>query len=71
MGRHLESLLAMQEVFRTSHGKYAKTFPSHWPILKMDRIYFNHLKLLECQCLNGQPWKQLSDHLPLYARFEY
>ena len=71
MGRHLESLLAMREVFRASHGKYAKTFPSNWPILKMDRIYFSHLKLLECQCLNGQPWKQLSDHLPLYAQFEY
>ncbi len=71
MGKHLESLLAMQEAFRVSHGKYAKTFPSNWPVLKMDRIYFNHLKLLECQCLNGQPWRELSDHLPLYAQFEY
>ena len=71
MGTHLESSLTMQEAFRATHGKYARTFPSNWPVLKMDRIYFNDLNLLDCKCLKGPPWQQLSDHLPLYAQFEF
>lgn len=69
MGRHLESMLSMDEVYRATHGKYAKTFPSKWPMLQMDRVYFRRLKLLECECLNAPPWRLLSDHLPLFARF--
>lgn len=70
MGRKLEDQLSMQEVYRSTHGRYAKTFPSNRPILQMDRVYFKHLKLLECECLNMPPWGQLSDHLPLYAQFD-
>ena len=71
LGRRLEADLALQEAFRLSHGRYARTWPAHWPVLQMDRIYFRGLKLDECKCYNGQPWKQLSDHSPLYAKFEF
>ncbi len=69
MGRTLESQLKMQEAFRTTHGNYAKTFPSHLPMLRMDRIYYRGVRLLESVRLERQPWNQLSDHLPLLARF--
>ena len=69
MGRTLEAQLQMQEAFRATHGNYAKTFPSHLPMLRMDRIYYRGIRLLESIRLERQPWNQLSDHLPLLARF--
>ncbi len=69
MGRTLEAQLGMQEAFRSAHGNYAKTFPSHLPMLRMDRIYYRGVRLLESIRLERQPWSQLSDHLPLLARF--
>ncbi|MDH5355973.1 MAG: endonuclease/exonuclease/phosphatase family protein [Gammaproteobacteria bacterium] len=71
MGQHFESQLSLEEAHKTTHGKYAKTFPANWPILQMDRVYYRQLKLLECECLNMQPWGRLSDHLPLYAQFSF
>ena len=70
LGKRLETGLAMQEAFRLSHGRYARTWPSNWPLLRMDRIYFRGVKLETCQCYGGLPWKRLSDHAPLYAKFE-
>jgi len=70
MGKKLERQLMMQEVYRASRGYYAKTFPSIQPMLKMDRVYFRQLQLLDCQCLEHHPWHELSDHLPLYAQFK-
>jgi endonuclease/exonuclease/phosphatase family metal-dependent hydrolase len=69
LGRTLESQLGMQEAFRKMYGSYAKTFPSHRPMLRMDRIYFRGLDLVDSFCLHRHPWNELSDHLPLYARF--
>lgn len=69
LGRSLESQLGMREAFSQLNGKCAKTFPSHRPMLRMDRIYFRGVELLDSYCLERQPWDQLSDHLPLYARF--
>ena len=69
-GVRLESELKMKEVFRVKHGKHARTFPSSLPVLKMDRIYYRGLNALECECFNKPPWKSLSDHSPLYAKFD-
>ncbi|MCP4494381.1 MAG: EEP domain-containing protein [Gammaproteobacteria bacterium] len=71
MGQYLENSLMLDEIHRSTHGKYARTFPSNWPILKMDRVYFRQMQLLDCQCLDHHPWGKLSDHLPLYAQFEF
>jgi endonuclease/exonuclease/phosphatase family metal-dependent hydrolase len=70
-GRRLESQLDMHEAFRTKFHQYAKTFPSHLPLLRMDRIYFRQLQLLDCERLSGKPWNSLSDHLPLSASFSW
>ena len=68
-GVRLEAALGMEEVIRSTRGQYAKTYPSHWPLLRMDRIYFRGAKLLNSACFNDPPWKTMSDHLPLYACF--
>lgn len=70
-GLRLELQLDMRETFRTKFNQYAKTFPAHFPVLRMDRIYFRHLQLLDCERLSGKPWNNLSDHLPLYASFSW
>ena len=67
--RHLNQDLGVYEVFKTSSGKYARTFPGWLPALSMDRIYTRGLDLVSCSRLHGDPWRKLSDHIPLMAEF--
>jgi endonuclease/exonuclease/phosphatase family metal-dependent hydrolase len=70
VGRHLDPALGLEEVFMQSNNEHARTFPARWPLLCVDRIYFSGLKVESCACLNGKEWRELSDHVPLMARFE-
>lgn len=70
LGRTLEAQLGVREAFREMHGSYAKTFPSNWPMLRMDRIYYRGVELEAAGRHSRQPWSELSDHLPLYANFK-
>lgn len=63
--------LEVHEVFKNTTGKYARSFPAWLPTLKMDRIYSRGLKLVASECLHGEPWRKLSDHVPLMAEFEF
>lgn len=63
--------LGIQEAFFHVKGRHARSFPSIKPTLCMDRIYFRGMKVVEVECLHGKPWRLLSDHVPLLARFEY
>lgn len=65
---YLESEMGLSEVQKTLSGSYAKTFPSVFPVLRLDRILFRNLQLVETQVLT-EGWKALSDHLPLLAEF--
>lgn len=67
---YLEAELNLREVIKELEGEHAKTYPAWRPTLLFDRIYYRGLKLLEGHCLQGNPWRLLSDHLPLYAKFE-
>lgn len=70
LDRTIESQLGLREAFHQLNGSYARTFPSHLPMLRMDRIYFRGLDLIEAHCMQRHPWNELSDHLPLYAQFD-
>ena len=70
VSKYLAADLGLNEIFYTLQGKHARTFPSWWPIIPVDRVYFRGLKPVECACYVQQPWHQLSDHTPLYAKFE-
>jgi len=61
--------LGLSEVFKQLFGDNAKTFPAVRPTFKVDRIYFRGLKLNKGLVLWQDPWKNLSDHIPLYAEF--
>ena len=62
--------LGLREAFRAAHGREASTFPSAFPILALDRIYFRGLRLVSAQTLRDPPWTNLSDHAGLTAEFE-
>lgn len=67
--RCIKSDLGAEEVFKVLFGNYARSFPSQLPIFKMDRIYFRGLKAEFAKVMDGANWRQLSDHMALYAEF--
>ncbi len=69
LSKPLEDELAIQEAFVTIEGQHARSFPAIKPALCVDRVYFRGLEIEHVACLQGRPWRLLSDHLPLYARF--
>lgn len=60
----------LREAFQALHGRHARTFPSFFPILHLDRIYFRGFEAREAKRLHGPVWKKLSDHLAVTALFE-
>jgi endonuclease/exonuclease/phosphatase family metal-dependent hydrolase len=68
--RYLHQDLGVTEVFKSTRGAYARTFPAVLPVLSMDRIYFRGFDVIHCQRLHDQPWDRLSDHTPLLAEFK-
>ena len=66
----LTSELGLNEVFLSSQGYHATTFPAWFPLLKLDRIYYRNLKLVSADVLQNKIWRGLSDHLPIIAEFE-
>ncbi len=62
--------LGIEEAFVSIEGKHARSYPAIRPALCVDRVYFRGMKVQEVACLGGKPWRMLSDHLPLYARFD-
>ena len=62
--------LGIEEAFVAVEGHHARSFPAIRPALCVDRVYFRGVRVQEVACLHGKPWRMLSDHLPLCARFE-
>jgi endonuclease/exonuclease/phosphatase family metal-dependent hydrolase len=70
LSRPLYDDLGVEEAFVAVEGQHARSFPALRPALCVDRVYFRGMKVQDVACLQGNPWRRLSDHLPLYARFE-
>lgn len=72
---HLSSILAdelgIKEAFFSLEGRHARSFPAIKPAFCVDRIYYRGMEVADVQCLQGKPWRMLSDHVPLLARFEF
>lgn len=64
---HFEEKLSLKEVFKTTTGKHAKTFPAPFPLLTLDRMYLRGFEPIEAHCHDGEAWSQLSDHLAIEA----
>lgn len=60
--------LGLVEVFEALHGDNPATFPAKLPVLCLDRIYIKNLRPQSAVVYKGQPWADLSDHLPIGVR---
>jgi endonuclease/exonuclease/phosphatase family metal-dependent hydrolase len=67
----LEEGAGLQEVYVQAHGKAARTFPAHWPMLRLDRIYVANASSHRPLSLPRKPWSHLSDHAPLGAEISW
>ncbi len=70
LSKPLADHLGIREAFYSKEGQYARSYPAIKPALCVDRIYFRGVNVVEVQCLQGKPWRLLSDHVPLFARIE-
>lgn len=70
LSQPLAEELGIKEAFQVLTGSCARSFPALRPALCVDRVYYRGLQALDALCLRGKPWRTLSDHLPLCARFE-
>lgn len=61
--------MGMEEAHTKFHNKPAKSFPSFFPVLTLDRIYSRNMDIIGCMPLIGKPWHKLSDHIPLMVEY--
>ncbi len=66
---YIHGRLGLTEAYKFKHGVHAKTFPTLFPFLKLDRIYYRNLNLHSVSRLDSPKWHELSDHLGLCAEF--
>jgi endonuclease/exonuclease/phosphatase family metal-dependent hydrolase len=65
--RALAGCAGMSEVFVMATGREARTFPSRFPVLRLDRIYVRNVRVLRPEVHSMRPWSHLSDHAALSA----
>ncbi len=65
--RVLRERLGLEEVSGVYGVRPARTFPSLFPLLRLDRIYVRGFSIVEASVQRGVPWSLLSDHLALGA----
>lgn len=61
--------LGFSEVIAQQKGRPARSFPAALPLLRVDRVYYRDLELLDARLLRGGLWRRLSDHAALTASF--
>ena len=57
----------LDEVYLSSTGRAALSYPARYPLLRLDRIYVRNVVSATPVPLTRQPWSHLSDHIPLAA----
>ncbi|MGR8948723.1 MAG: endonuclease/exonuclease/phosphatase family protein [Gammaproteobacteria bacterium] len=67
--REFDEQLELHEAYREIHGGFARSFPARAPMLRLDRVYYRGLQLINIERLVDRQWKKLSDHIPLRAVF--
>lgn len=67
--QQLQNLSGFSEIFLKLNGRHEKTFPSFFPALALDRLYYRNILPVSCELLTGGNWNKLSDHLPILGNF--
>jgi endonuclease/exonuclease/phosphatase family metal-dependent hydrolase len=72
--QRLDDTIVRQMGFRNAFGhlplEQVRTWHSRRPVFNLDRVYLRNLEAATTERLGGQPWEELSDHLPLIAELE-
>ena len=68
--RALSACAGMNEAFVAVNGREARTFPSRFPLLKLDRIYVRNVRAVRPAVHSMRPWSHLSDHAALSAEID-
>lgn len=66
-GATLKQELDFSEAFVEASGAYAKSFPSFFPLLCLDRVYYRGFKTVAAKVLGDPTWAGFSDHLALWV----
>lgn len=70
ISRALVDSLDLHDVFHDQAGRPARTYPSGFPMLRLDRIYTRGFLVRQAEVHHGLPWSRLSDHAVLTAELE-
>ncbi|MBI2962040.1 MAG: endonuclease/exonuclease/phosphatase family protein [Betaproteobacteria bacterium] len=69
-GSRLADALGLKEAFRDQRGRPARSFPSGFPLFRLDRIYVRGFRVRHTEVHHGFPWSRISDHAALSAHLE-
>jgi endonuclease/exonuclease/phosphatase family metal-dependent hydrolase len=69
-GKRLAEALGLREALADHWGRPARSFPSAFPLLRLDRIYVRGLRVTHTEVHRGRSWRRLSDHAALSARLQ-
>lgn len=69
-GRRLIDTLGLTEALQSQCGQPARSFPSAFPLFRLDRIYVRGFTVLHAQVHTGEPWSGISDHAALSATLQ-
>lgn len=67
-GHFFEDELGLVEVFKTYHGRAARSYPSFLPMFQLDRIYVRRFTVQAARVHTGNAWHRISDHAALTAQ---
>ncbi len=59
--------LGFRNAFATHDPQAVRTWHARRPVFALDRIYVRDAEVVRAERLEGEPWSELSDHLPLLA----
>lgn len=66
-GKRLAEALGLREALADHWGRPARSFPSAFPLLRLDRIYVRGFQVGRTEAHRGRTWARLSDHAALSA----
>ena len=69
-GKRLAEELGLREALADRWGKPARSFPSAFPVLRLDRIYTRGFRVRHTHVHHGAIWSRLSDHAALSAHLQ-
>ncbi len=66
-----KSMAAVKGTPRARIAAPARTYPSGFPLLRLDRIYVRGFRIASAQVLQGPTWRKLSDHAPILTELVF